>query len=63
VGYDLYQIWRCCRGPIVLLEVKFLVCLCLCVGVLVCVVQVWLSWYMLIVLVFLCSVRVVYVVE
>jgi len=37
VGYVLYQIWRRCRGPIVLFKVKFSVCLCLWVGVLVCV--------------------------
>jgi len=27
VGYGLYQIWRRCRGPIVLFKVKFSVCL------------------------------------
>jgi len=29
VGYDLYQIWHRCRGPIALFKVKFSVCLCL----------------------------------
>jgi len=28
VGYDLYQIWRRCRGPIVSFKVKFSMCLC-----------------------------------
>jgi len=28
VGYGFHQICRRCRGPIVLFEVKFLVCLC-----------------------------------
>jgi len=53
VGYNLYQIWRRCRGPIFLFKVKFSVCLC-SVFWYVCVVQVWLSWYMLIVVMFLC---------
>ena len=37
VGYGLYQIWRRCRGPIVLFKVKFSVCLCSVFWVCVCV--------------------------